>query len=151
MNARSARPTAVPAEALRHPRSVAALRSVKLLVGGYLALSVLTLAVICLLRGDAAAVNDAVWVRAGIVVLSALLTFAFAVRTARGSRGAYRRLRIVSAVMTAAIAVIIALPGPFPLWLKIEQGVCGLALLGVLAIANGSRLRGIFAAQRTEG
>ncbi|MCK7625221.1 hypothetical protein MUU72_19275 [Streptomyces sp. RS10V-4] len=147
MNARSAHPTAVPVEAVRHPRSVTALRGVRLLVGGYLALSVLTLVAIYLLRGDAAAVNDAVWVRAGIVAVSALLTFVFAVRAARGSRGAYRRLRIVAAVMTAAIAVIIAVPGPFPLWLKIEQGVCGLALLGVLVLANGRHLRGVFAAR----
>jgi hypothetical protein len=68
-----------------------------------------------------------------------------ATRTAGGSRGAYRRLRIVSAVMLAAIVVIIALPGEFPLWLKIEQGVCGLLLAGVVLIANGPRVRSQFA------
>jgi hypothetical protein len=36
------------------------------------------------------------------------------------------RLRIVSAVVLVAIVVIIAPPGGFPLWLKIEQGGCGL-------------------------
>ena len=48
-----------------------------------------------------------------IVAASALLTFAFAVRTARGSRRAYLRLRIASAIMLAAIVVIIAIPGSF--------------------------------------
>jgi hypothetical protein len=49
--------------------------------------------------------------------------------------------------MVAAIAVIIALPGTFPLWMKIEQGVCGLILLGVVVIVNGRHLRSLFAAK----
>jgi hypothetical protein len=63
------------------------------------------------------------------------------VRTARGSRRAYLRLRIASAIMLAAIVVIIAIPGSFPLWMKIEQGACGLIPLGVVAIVYGRQLR----------
>jgi hypothetical protein len=59
---------------------------------------------------------------------------------ARGSSGGYLRLRLVSAIMLVAIAAIIALPGTFPLWMKIEQGVCGLLLLGVVVIVNGKHL-----------
>jgi hypothetical protein len=129
---------------VQHPRSAAALRSVQLLVIAYLALSVLTLAAIIALRNDAAAVNDAVWTRGTIVVASALLTFAFARRAARGSKKGFLRLRIVSAVMLVAIVVIIALPGTFPLWMKFEQGVCGLLLLGVALILNGKHLRSVF-------
>jgi len=70
-------------------------------------------------------------VRATIVMISAALSFTFAVRAAGGSRGALRRLQILSIVMIVAIAVIIALPGTFPLWLKVEQGFCGLLLVGV--------------------
>jgi hypothetical protein len=120
-----------------HPRT----RSVKLLAGAYLGISVLTFVAIVLLRHHAGLVNDAVWTRGTIVVASALLTFVFALRTARGSRRAYLRLRLVSAIMVVAIVVIIALPGTFPLWMKIEQGVCGLLLLGVIVIVNGRRLR----------
>jgi len=69
---------------VQHPRSAAALRSVQLLVTAYLALSVLTLAAVIALRNDTAAVNAAVWARGTIVVASALLTFAFARRAARG-------------------------------------------------------------------
>jgi hypothetical protein len=47
--------------------------------------------------------------------------------------------------MAVAIAVILAIPGDFPLWFKIEQGACGLLLLGVGAIANGKQLRSTFA------
>ena len=120
-----------------HPRT----RSVKLLAGAYLGISVLTFVAIVLLRHHAGLVNDAVWTRGTIIVASALLTFVFALRTARGSRRAYLRLRLVSAIMVVAIVVIIALPGTFPLWMKIEQGVCGLLLLGVIVIVNGRRLR----------
>ena len=41
--------------------------------------------------------------------------------------------------------VIIALPGTFPLWMKVEQGVCGFLLLGVIGIVNGRHLRSLFA------
>ena len=56
-------------------------------------------------------------------------------------------MRIVSAVMLAAIVVIIALPGTFPVWMKIEQGVCGVLLLGVCLIAYGKGLRASFGAR----
>ncbi|BDM73387.1 hypothetical protein HEK616_68740 [Streptomyces nigrescens] len=128
------------------PRALAALRRATLLVGGYLGLSVLTLAAVVALRDDAAVVNDAVWVRTVIVVASAVVMFVSARRAARGSRPAYRRVRILSGVMLVAIAVIIAIPGSFPLWLKVEQGVCGIALLGVALIVNGRQVRSSFAA-----
>jgi hypothetical protein len=127
------------------PRALASFRAVKLLVGGYVTVSVVTLAAIVALHHHHRLVNSAVWVRGTIVAASALLTLAFTVRAARGSRGAYRRLRIISAVMVVAIVVIIALPGTFPMWMKVEQGACGLLLLGVVAIVNGGRVRSQFA------
>jgi hypothetical protein len=117
---------------------------VRLLVSGYLGISVLTLIVIILLHDDAAIVTPAVWVRATIVAVSALLTRVFVAQMAHGSRLGYLRLRVVSAVMLVAITVIIALPDPFPLWLKVEQGICGLLLLGVVVIVNGKHLRSTF-------
>jgi hypothetical protein len=118
-----------------------ALRGVTALVGGYLGLSLLTLVAIVLLRGDPHAVTPAVWVRGTIVAGTALLTFAFARAAARGSRRALLRLRITSAVMLVAIVVIVALPGAFPVWLRIEQAVCGLLLLGVVVLVNSRRAR----------
>jgi hypothetical protein len=128
-----------------HQRSRAAFRSVKRLVGGYLALSVLALAAIILMRNDTSEVNDTVWVRGTIVVASALLMTSFAARAAGGSARAYRRLRIVSAAMVVAIAVIISMPGFLPVWMRIEQGVCGLLLIGVVVVVNGKHLRSLFA------
>lgn len=132
-------------ERLNHQRSQAMFQRVKLLIGGYLGISVLTLVAVVLLRDNTDIVTPAVWVRGTIVVASALLTTLFTVQMARGSRGGYLRLRLVSAIMLVAIAVIIALPGTFPLWMKIEQGVCGLLLLAVVVIVNGKHLRSTFA------
>jgi len=133
-----------PATELR-ANSPKAFSLVKALLVGYLAVSVLTLAAIVLLRDDVSVVNPAVWIRGTIVAASSVLTLAFAAGAARGSRGAYRRLRVITAVMPVAIVVIIALPGTFPLWMKLEQAVCGVLLLGVVAVVNGRVMRASFA------
>jgi hypothetical protein len=132
-------------ERLKQSHSQTAIRQVKLLVGCYLGISILTLAAIVLLRNNITLVTPAVWVRGIIVTASALLTIFFAARMARGSRFGYLGLRLESAIMFVAIVVIIVLPGLFPLWMKIEQGICGLLLLGVVVIVNGKHLRSTFA------
>ncbi|MEV6900455.1 hypothetical protein [Amycolatopsis sp. NPDC051372] len=142
MNARSA---AVSHENLNHPRSLSAFRTTRLLVIAYLTLSVLTVGAVVLLRNNSAMVTDAVWVRTVIVVASALLTLSFTLRTSKGSRRAYLRLRFVTAIMLVALVVIAALPGAFPVWLRAEQGVCALLLLGVVLIVNGRHVRSLFA------
>ncbi len=139
--------TSTPSAAVDHPRTVAAFRKVKLLAGGYLGLSALAVVAIVLLRHHPAEVNSAVWTHGILVAASALVAFGLAVRAAHGSRGAFRRLQIGSAVIVVAIAVIIALPGSFPLWMKAEQGVAGLFMIGVAVLVNGSHLRSLFAAK----
>lgn len=129
---------------LNHPRNQRTLRSVMALIYCYLGISVLTIVAIIPLHN--AAIDPAsVWVRGIIVILHAGFMLAFAARMARGSRVGYNLLRLSSAGMVVAIAVILALPDDFPLWFKIEQGVCGLLLLGVLVLVNGKRLRSAFA------
>lgn len=129
-------------------RTVTDLRLVRLLVGCYLGISVLTVVAIALLRNHTAEVNSAVWTRGTIVAAVALLTYVFATRAARGHRRAYLRLRIVTAIQVVAIAVIIALPGTFPLWLKIEQGGCGILLIGVVGAVNTKHVRALFDPER---
>jgi len=128
-----------------HPKSLRAFRTIKLLAAGYAAVSVLTLAAIVVLQHHPAIVNSAVWTRGTIVVASSLLTFGFAVQAARGARGAYRRLRLISAAMVAVIAVIVSLPGTFPAWMKIEQGLCGVMLVGIVVLVNSQHVRGLYA------
>jgi hypothetical protein len=106
-------------------------RTPRLLIAAYLVLSLATLVVAVLLRHHANLVNDAVWVRATIVVASA------AVCNWLAARGDVRRLRIIAIVMTVAIAVIVSVPLPFPLWLKLEQIACGLLLIGVVLTLRG--------------
>lgn len=123
-----------------------AFRMVRALIAGYLALSVLTVVAVIVFRHHASMVTDAVWVRTVIVVASASVMTAFAARAARGHSRSFLRLRLVSAIMLVAIVVIIAIPGDFPVWLKVEQGVCGLLLLGVVLVVNGKHLRAAFSA-----
>lgn len=136
-----------PQEHLSPPQTRAPFRRVKLLVGGYLTVSAATFVAIVLLRNHAAVVDSAVWIRGTVVVASALAMLMFTVRAAGGSRRMYLRLRIVSAIMVVAIAVIAAMPGILPLWMRIEQGVCGVILIAVVAIVNSQRMRSLFAAR----
>ncbi|GLW07780.1 hypothetical protein Misp01_29100 [Microtetraspora sp. NBRC 13810] len=112
------------------------MRNVIWLIGGYAAVSVLTLVAVIVFRHDAAMVTTAVWIRGTIVAAASLLTLFIAVRAARGDRRMLLRLRVVTAAMLVAIVVIIAVPGAFPLWLKLEQGICGLLLLAVVVQIN---------------
>ena len=129
---------------LNHPQSRRTLRSVQALIYCYLGISVLTIVAIIPVHNPA--IDPAsVWVRGIIVILHAGFMLAFAARMARGSRVGYTLVRLSSAGMVVAIAVILALPADFPLWFKIEQGVCGLLLLGVVVLVNGKRLRSAFA------
>jgi hypothetical protein len=106
------------------------MKTARILVACYLTLSVLTLVAVFLMRDHAGLVNPAVWIRTSIVAASAALLMSFVVR------GARRRLRIVATIMLVAIVVILAVPGDFPLWLKIEQAACGVLLAGVVVRAR---------------
>jgi O-antigen/teichoic acid export membrane protein len=115
--------------ALPKNSTLTGMKTTRTLVASYLTLSILTVVAVFLMRNHAGLVNPAVWVRTTIVAASSALMMSFVVRRA------YLRLRIVSTVMLVAIAVILAIPGDFPLWLKVEQAICGLLLLGVVILA----------------
>jgi hypothetical protein len=146
MNNRSSRPAVLSAELIYQPRNLTVFWILKRLSGGYAAVSVLTLGAAYLLRRDPGMVNATVWVRGSIVALTSLLMLSFVVGASRGRRRAYLRLRIASGAMVGSVAVLVPLPGFLPLWMRIEQGVCGLLLLGVVVTANGRHLRSLFAA-----
>lgn len=133
------------ATALSHTDTRTAFRNVKLLVAGYLLVGLAGIGVIAAYHSDHELVTDAAQGRGVAIVISALLTMFFAFRAAQGVRRAYLRVRIVSVVLVAVLAVLAALPGVFPVWMRIEQGVCGLILLGVALIVNGKHLRTVFA------
>jgi hypothetical protein len=133
------------------PTTRSALGPIIALVSVYLTLSLLTIAIAIVFRGDLALVNSAVWIRGSIVAVTAALMLRFAVGARSGNPRAYLRLRITSAVMVVAIAVIlVAIPGDFPLWMRIEQATCGALLIVVVVLANRSGIRAVFAKRTGE-
>ena len=118
-----------------------AFRVAKLLIAAYAGLSLAAILAIVLLRNHPALVNDAVWNRGGPVAGGALVMYLLAHRASRGHQKGLRRLRVVSAISLTAIVLIVALPGTLPLWMKVEQGACGLLLLGVVLIVNRRAVR----------
>lgn len=133
-------------EQLSAPRVQSALRTMKLLVGAYAGLSVLTLVAIVLLRNDPTLVNTSAWIRGIILAAVSLLTYLFTARAAQGAKRMMLRVRIVTAVQIVAIVVLLAIPGtPFPTWMKIEQVICGLVLIGVALVTTGKPLRTAYA------
>jgi hypothetical protein len=131
---------------LDQPAARTAFRNLKALVAGYAALSFGTMVAVFVMRNDSSKVTSPVWVRGSIVLATSLLMYSFATAAAKGRARAFLRLRIVSAVMLVAIVVIVSIPGAFPVWMRVEQGVCGVLLLGVVGIANSRNLRSLFAA-----
>jgi hypothetical protein len=101
------------------------------LFAAVLILSLITLGIAATVGG-----TSAVWIRGSIVAVIGALLIVFAGRSYRGSRGAYRRMRLMTTVAPVAILVIIAIPHDgFPTWMKIEQ-----ALVGILMAAAATML-----------
>ncbi|PYC63440.1 hypothetical protein C7C45_31875 [Micromonospora arborensis] len=112
------------------------LNAVVKLLTAFLVISVSTFLAVVLMRHDPALVTTAVWVRTPLVAASAAVLLLFAHRAAAGHRSSFRRLRIISVVVLAAIIGVVAWPGAFPTWLRIEQAVCGALMLNVVIRAN---------------
>jgi hypothetical protein len=113
-----------------------AFKPIKLLLACYLGLALLGLATTFVLRDHAELVNTAVWVRGSIVLATSALMYRFGVMAARGSRVAFRRLAVASIIVPLAIVVLIALPDPFPLWMKVQQGMCAVVVATVAVLVN---------------
>lgn len=118
----------------------------RVLLGGYAAVGVLTLLAIVVFSGNSGIVTDAVWIRGSILAVASLVTFAIGVSMAKGSRGNYRRVRIIALAQVVAIIVIESVPGAFPVWFKIANGVCGVLLVIVVLLTFARTVRATFAA-----
>jgi hypothetical protein len=129
------------------PDARAKLRIAQVLLGGYAAVSALTLLAIVVFSGDPDIVTDAVWVRGSIIAVSSLVTFAIGASVAKGSRSNYRRVRIIALAQVVAIVVIESIPGSFPVWFKIVNGVCGALLVIVVLLTSARTVRTAFAAR----
>jgi hypothetical protein len=112
------------------------LNTVVKLLAAFLVISVSTVVAVVLMRHNPALVTTAVWVRTPLVAASAAVLLLFARRAAAGHGASFRRLRIISMVVLAAIIGVVAWPGAFPVWLRVEQAVCGVFMLSVVVRTN---------------
>lgn len=126
------------------PLASEAFRHLRWLIAGYIGVTILTLVAIVVLSGHHDLVNDDVWTRGVGAVISSLLLFRATRQAERGSRRAFNRLRIVSAIILVVLATIAILPGVYPAWMRIDQGICSLLMLGVVVFANRQSVRGLF-------
>lgn len=112
------------------------LHTVVKLLAAFLVISVSTVIAVVAMRHDTAMVTPAVWIRTSLVTVSAAVLLLLARRAEAGHRRAFRRLRIISVAVLGAIVAVVAWPGAFPLWLRVEQAVCGLFMLSVVIRTN---------------
>jgi len=118
-------------------------RLIKGLVGGYVAISLGALVALFLMSNQ----TQEAWVHGVIVAATSLLMALFARGVIKGRAKAYLRLRITTIIMVIAIAITTAIPGDFPDWMKVEQVVCGLLLVGAVIVLNSSKMRRVFASK----
>jgi cytochrome bd-type quinol oxidase subunit 2 len=140
---RPARAGGVSHEHLQLPEARRAFRIVKRWILVYWGVAVAALLAAIVMHDDAAEVNVNVWSRCAVVVVSAGLLYLFAVLASRGRRRAYRRLRIISIVVPIGIIAIVISPG-YPIWMRIEQIVCGLVVIRLAVAINSKHLRRLF-------
>ncbi|KWT62260.1 hypothetical protein ADL21_09055 [Streptomyces albus subsp. albus] len=121
-----------------------ALRTAKIFIGVYGALSTAVLLTVVVLAATGHEVTSFMWGRSAGVLASAAVTYWLTVLAARGARWAYLRVRILSVVMPVAIVAIDLIPGALPVWFIAMQAVCALAIGATAFTANGSVLRAAF-------
>ncbi|MBS1698297.1 MAG: hypothetical protein JST25_07835 [Actinobacteria bacterium] len=136
--------TSSPATALA-PARRRAFRPVLILSWAFVAVSAAMIAFLAADTATGAGFETAIWIRCSLVLASAIVVLAMAVSAARGSRGAWVRLRIVSPIVVAAVVVIVSIPGFLPDWVRLEQSLCGLLLLPVAILVNLPRMRVLYA------
>lgn len=118
------------------------LRKLKAFALMYVCVNAAAFAAIIALRHKTGQVNDTVWIRGTILFATSLLLFAFTNHITRGSRKALLRVRIIATILLASVIVLLVVGHQLlPLWMKLEQAVCGLLLLGIVILVNGKPIR----------
>jgi hypothetical protein len=134
-------------ETTTHPQIQQAFSRVKALVVAYGALGAAGLVAVVILAGTGHPVTGFMWGRSAGVFASAAVAFwltGIAARGERGARGAYLRMRIISAVVPLAIVIIDVAEGGLPSWFLALQIGCAVVLAPSAFIINGARLRANF-------
>src|ERR1700730_12072351 len=74
-------------------------------------------------------ISPAVWVRSTIILVVSLFMLLCGMQMRRGRRSAYVRAKWIAVLGTIGFVGVAALPGPFPTWMRIEQGAQALLFL----------------------
>jgi len=128
--------TATPDQANR------SLQKLKMFTAAYVGVNAAAFIAVIALHGKAGQVNSTVWIRGTILFVTSLLLLAFTNHITRGSRKALLRVRIISTILLASVIVLLVVGHQLlPLWMKLEQAVCGLLLLGIVILVNGKPVR----------
>jgi peptidoglycan/LPS O-acetylase OafA/YrhL len=73
----------------------------------------------------------AVWVRSTIILIVSLFMVLCGVQMRRGRRWAYVRAKWIAILGSIGFVGVAALPGPFPVWMRIEQGAQAMLFLAL--------------------
>jgi peptidoglycan/LPS O-acetylase OafA/YrhL len=76
-------------------------------------------------------ISPAVWIRSTIILVVSLFMLLCGMQMRRGRRWAYVRAKWIAALGSIGFVGVAALPGPFPAWMRIEQGVQALVFLAL--------------------
>jgi peptidoglycan/LPS O-acetylase OafA/YrhL len=76
-------------------------------------------------------ISPAVWIRSTIILVVSSLMLLCGMQMRRGRRWAYLRAKWIAALGSIGFIGVAALPGPFPAWMRIEQGAQALVFLAL--------------------
>jgi peptidoglycan/LPS O-acetylase OafA/YrhL len=76
-------------------------------------------------------ISPAVWVRSTIILVVSLFMLLCGKQMLRGRRWAYVRAKWIAILGAIGFVGVAALPGPFPAWMRIEQGAQALVFLAL--------------------
>ncbi|WP_433276127.1 hypothetical protein ACQPZA_33450 [Pseudonocardia xinjiangensis] len=89
-------------------------------------------------------VNTFMWVRAGVLLLTAVLFYQWAVRGSRGAPKSVERLRIVSTILPIAVVVVDLIPGVCPVWYVGMQAVSAVPLVAIAVLIRRRVVKAAF-------
>jgi hypothetical protein len=111
------------------------------LVGGYIVISLGAVVALYIMRTNTEFASKEAWVHGVIIAITAIIMGILTRLAVMGNAKSYLRLRITTLILLFAIIATTAIPGDFPIWMKTEQVVSGLLLLGVVALLNHRKTR----------
>jgi peptidoglycan/LPS O-acetylase OafA/YrhL len=86
----------------------------------------------------------AVWVRSTIILIVSLFMVLCGLQMRRGRRWAYVRAKWIAILGSIGFVGVAALPGPFPAWMRIEQGGQALVFLALAWMLTRPQLASFF-------